>query len=104
MIRKLGKLILDEMPDGIVITTIDGNVIYWNRGAESVFGYTEAEALQRSLDELIGTPDQQTWTVKDNLKDFSRKEVHVQEALCWRKDGGLIHADIYSKVLSIEQK
>ena len=48
MIRKLGKLILDEMPDGIVITTTDGIVIYWNKGAESIFGYTEAEALQRS--------------------------------------------------------
>ena len=58
MIRKLGKLILDEMPDGIVITTIDGIVIYWNKGAESIFGYTEAEALQRQVDELIGTSDQ----------------------------------------------
>ena len=104
MIRKLGKLILDEMPDGIVITTIDGIVIYWNKGAESIFGYTEAEALQRQVDELIGTSDQQTWTVKNSLKDFSHKGVHVQEALCRRKDGGLIHADISSKVLSIEQQ
>jgi len=104
MIRKLGKLILDEMPDGIVITTINGIVIYWNKGAESIFGYTEAEAVQRQVDELIGTSDCQTWTVKNSLKDFSHKGVHVQEALCRRKDGGLIHADISTKVLSIEQQ
>jgi diguanylate cyclase (GGDEF)-like protein/PAS domain S-box-containing protein len=104
MIKKIGKLVLDEMPDGIVITTTDGIVIYWNKGAELVFGYNEAEALQRELDELIGTPDQQTWKFKNNLKDFSRKEVYVQEALCRRKDGGLIHADISIKVLSIEQQ
>ncbi|WON74092.1 PAS domain S-box protein [Nitrosospira sp. Is2] len=104
MLRKIGKLVLDEMPDGIVITTIDGIVIYWNKGAESVFGYTEAEVLQRSLDELIGTPNQQTWKIENNLKDIRRKEVYVQEALCRRKDGGLIHADISSKVLSIEQQ
>lgn len=104
MIKTIGKLVLDEMPDGIVITTTDGVVIYWNKGAELVFGYNEAEALQRELDELIGTPDLQTWKIKNNLKDFSRKEVYVQEALCRRKDGGLIHADISIKVLSIEQQ
>jgi diguanylate cyclase (GGDEF)-like protein/PAS domain S-box-containing protein len=104
MIKRIGKLVLDEMPDGIAITTIDGMVIYWNKGAESIFGYTEAEVLQHPLEELIGTPNQQTWEIKNNLTDFSRKEVYVHEALCRRKDGGLIHADISIKVLSIEEQ
>src|SRR5687768_1016347 len=98
MIKKIGKLVLDEMPDGIVISTIDGIIIYWNKGAETIFGYSAAEALECGLDELIGTQNQHTWTVKNNLKDLSPKEVFVQEALCRRKDGGLIHADISSKV------
>ena len=46
MIKKIGKLVLDEMPDGIVISTIDGIIIYWNKRAEIIFGYSEAEALQ----------------------------------------------------------
>ncbi|WP_371265866.1 PAS domain-containing protein [Nitrosospira multiformis] len=48
---------LDEMPGGAIVTTADGVVVYWNKGAQSIFGYTVAEALQRRLTELVGAPD-----------------------------------------------
>lgn len=79
-----GQLVLDEMPDGIVITTLDGIVVYWNKGAESVFGYTVAEALRHSFEELISTPDHQ-WGMQDEIKDLLQTEVSVHEALCRKK-------------------
>lgn len=103
MTTDFGKLVLDEMPDGIVITTLDGIVVYWNNGAESVFGYTVAEALQHSFEELISTPDYQ-WRMQDEIKDLLQTEVSVHEALCRKKDGALIHVNLSFKVLSSEQQ
>ena len=103
MTTDFGKLVLDEMPDGIVITTLDGIVVYWNNGAESVFGYTVAEALQHSFEELISTPDYQ-WRMQDEIKDLLQTEVSVHEALCRKKDGALIHVNLSFKVLASEQQ
>jgi PAS domain S-box-containing protein len=99
MTTDFDKLVLDEMPDGIVITTLEGRVVYWNKGAETVFGYAEAEALQHPLDELIKPHDPQMRQADDNLDPLRRPEVSVHEALCRRKDGGLIHVNISSKIL-----
>lgn len=39
--------------DGVVATDEHGTVIGWNRNAEAMFGYTEPEAMQQPMDELI---------------------------------------------------
>ncbi|MDP3841669.1 MAG: PAS domain S-box protein [Oxalobacteraceae bacterium] len=101
MATDFGKLALDEMPDGIVITALDGTVVYWNKGAEMVFGYTEAEALQHPLDDLIAPHDQPK--VDNNQEDCLDAGVSVHEALCRKKNGTLIYVNISSKTLRNEQ-
>ena len=39
--------------DAIVAAGTDGSILLWNRAAERIFGYTEAEALDHSLDLII---------------------------------------------------
>ena len=39
--------------DAIVAAGPDGSILLWNRAAERIFGYTEAEALGHSLDLII---------------------------------------------------
>ena len=39
--------------DAIVAAGTDGSILLWNRAAERIFGYTEAEALGQSLDLII---------------------------------------------------
>jgi PAS domain S-box-containing protein len=36
--------------DAVIVSDAGGAIILWNGGAERIFGYTEAEALGRSLD------------------------------------------------------
>nr|MBL8410203.1 PAS domain S-box protein [Dechloromonas sp.] len=38
----------------------DGTVVYWNKASEKIYGYSEAEALGRSLLELIIPPEMRT--------------------------------------------
>lgn len=35
-----------------------GKVLYWNAASEKIFGWTQAEAVGKSLDQLIQTPDE----------------------------------------------
>ena len=39
--------------DAIVAAGTNGSILLWNRAAERIFGYTEAEALGHSLDLII---------------------------------------------------
>lgn len=41
------------MGDAIVVGNVDGLITLWNKGAERIFGYTDAEALGQSLDITI---------------------------------------------------
>ena len=98
-----GKLVLDEMPGGAIVTTIDGVVVYWNKGAQSIFGYTAAEALQKRLTELIGAPDHQS-KINQSLRNTHEARASAGEILCRKKDGLLIHVNMSCKVLSQDQR
>jgi PAS domain S-box-containing protein len=39
--------------DAIIAAGADGAIVFWNPAAERIFGYTESEALGRSLDLII---------------------------------------------------
>ncbi|MFP6558724.1 PAS domain-containing protein [Paraburkholderia sp. B3] len=43
----------DAIGDAIVISDATGDITYWNRAATRMFGYTEAEAMGRTLDLII---------------------------------------------------
>ena len=47
------KQILDAAPDVILAADKAGIIIYWNSGAEQIFGHTADEACGRSLDLII---------------------------------------------------
>ena len=38
------KRLFEELPDAVIATTAEGRVLYWNRGAETIFGYPSSEA------------------------------------------------------------
>jgi PAS domain S-box-containing protein len=96
-------LLADESPDAAIITTIEGVVLHWNKGAESIFGYTEAEALGRTLHELI---------VPENRRDEERRiqretlatGYSMFESLRRTKDGSLIYVDTSHKVVRAKDR
>ena len=49
----VGKAVLSTRSDAIVAADRDGLIVYWNPGAERVFGFTKEEALGQSLDIII---------------------------------------------------
>jgi PAS domain S-box-containing protein len=51
--RALCERIVAQMPEAVIVADREGVIQLWNRGAESVFGYTAAEAVGQSLDIII---------------------------------------------------
>jgi len=44
---------LDKAQDAIIARSLDGRVLFWNQGAENVYGWKREEALGRTVGELV---------------------------------------------------
>jgi two-component system CheB/CheR fusion protein len=79
--------VLRDSSDAVALLDLEGRITGWNRGAERLYGYTEAEALAKRLRDLA--PDTQ-WPVLDDLvRRISRGDVASESAETLRttKDG-----------------
>src|SRR6476661_5881327 len=45
--------LLKAIGDGVVVADAAGNIIFWNAAAERIFGFSEEEAIGKSLDLII---------------------------------------------------
>jgi len=49
--------IVEKAGDAISVVDLEGKVLYWNEGAERIYGYKKEEALGRELSELVYPQD-----------------------------------------------
>jgi PAS domain S-box-containing protein len=96
------RLVLDESPDAVVLTTTSENVVYWNRAASLMFGYSNAEAEQRVLSELIVPADQRKFE-QHKLAETLRTGFQTYESVHSRRDGSLVYVDVSTKVIAGEE-
>jgi PAS domain S-box-containing protein len=47
------KQLVDGIGEGVVVASAAGDIIYWNAAATRIFGFTEQDALGKSLDIII---------------------------------------------------
>jgi rsbT co-antagonist protein RsbR len=80
--------LLDLAHDAIMVRRLDGALIYWNRGAEQMYGYSRDEALQRPSHELLKTtfPRERI----DIEKDLIANENWEGELTHVRRDGAKV--------------
>ena len=56
---RLCRQIVETAGDAVIFADRDGIIRLWNRAAEGIFGYTEAEAVGQSLDLIIPEPQRE---------------------------------------------
>ncbi|MGA3267436.1 MAG: PAS domain S-box protein [Verrucomicrobiota bacterium] len=85
--------LVESSDDAIVGKTLEGYVTSWNRGAESIFGYTQDEMLGKHISILI--PPDRLAEEPGILEKIRRGEsVDHFETLRQRKDGRLIDVSV----------
>lgn len=89
MNQQLQSRLLDESPDAVIATDQAGKVLYWNAGAERLFGYSAVETRERRLDELI-VPAGQLEEEHRIREETLRTGCTTYEAMRKRKDGSLV--------------
>ena len=102
MSRAITDVLLHETPDAIVVTSLDGNVLYWNNEAESVFGYSAAEAVGQPLETLIVPAGHQDLYLRFRREALEKGQATF-ETTRKRKDGSLVHAVVTNKVIQDER-
>lgn len=50
---RFSQTLVHDAPDAVIYADADGLIQFWNRSAERVFGFTEAEAIGCSLDMIV---------------------------------------------------
>jgi diguanylate cyclase (GGDEF)-like protein/PAS domain S-box-containing protein len=65
------RTIVASSYSGFVGANEDGNIIEWNPSAERIFGWTQAQALGRSLSELI-VPQHMRTAHEDGMRRFAK--------------------------------
>jgi PAS domain S-box-containing protein len=94
----ISTLLLNETSDVIVATTLEGAIVYWNKGAESMFGFTSAEVEGRSLSDLVVPPDR-IGEDRKFLEEALASELVIHESIRRRRDGSLIYVDVSTKAI-----
>lgn len=95
--RRLAS-ILEQTPDGVIVTDLGGVVTEWNRGAERMFGYSAKEAV--GLFGFLLEPGEQPGETGERRKAFlGGQDIKQYETARKRKDGKLIHLSVSASVL-----
>ncbi|NMJ41481.1 PAS domain S-box protein [Roseomonas sp. JC162] len=78
----LGEALLTSAADAVVYCGRDGAIGLWSPGAERIFGFTEAEALGRSLDIIIPHAQRaRHWTGFDRVMATGQSRYGAGEVL-----------------------
>jgi two-component system sensor histidine kinase UhpB len=89
--------ILQNVQDSVIMTDLEGRVMYWNDGATAVFGYTPDEMLGQTLERLF--PDAGPDALTGNMKQILEGQVHIRDWNGRRRDGSPVWVDVKTAVM-----
>ncbi len=93
--------IIDQIHESVVSTDLEGYVTSWNAGAERLFGYTAAEALDQHIS-FIYPPDQHGFLEQGVIAPLKRKGNHETQVCLCTKSGENIYAHLALSLLKDE--
>jgi PAS domain S-box-containing protein len=57
-LRRLATVVSDSN-DAVIMHDLEGKILAWNRGARETYGYTEAEALEKNVRDIVAETDRE---------------------------------------------
>jgi PAS domain S-box-containing protein len=91
--EELLSVTLKSINDGVIGSTLDGNIISWNSGAEAIFGYKGEEVIGKNLSIL--TPPFYPNEMPEILDTLcAGDDIDHYETVRQKKDGGIINVSV----------
>ncbi|OFY83187.1 MAG: hypothetical protein A3F72_21485 [Bacteroidetes bacterium RIFCSPLOWO2_12_FULL_35_15] len=84
--------IVQSSDDAIISGAMDGNIIYWNNGAERIFGYTSKEILGKSINILAPFNKDEHAEILEKYKRGEKLEHYETQRV--KKDGTVIDVSL----------
>lgn len=85
---------IEDLPDGIVITDLEGRIVYVNKATVQLFGYEPRELIGKSPAFLRAAPDNKEEIQQDILQRLRNNEQWCGRLLQQRKDGSTYKAEL----------
>ena len=88
ILQQLHKKMIEEIQDyAIILLDIDGTILTWNQGAETIKGYKEEEVLGKNF-RIFYLPEDRKAKIPEKLLAAAKKEGRARyTGLRVRKDG-----------------
>jgi len=90
--------IINQTHDSVISTDLDGYITSWNKGAERLFGYTESEALGKSV-AILYPDDLQSVLTEQVVSPLRQKGDHDVEVSAQTKSGERVHVHLSLSLL-----
>jgi PAS domain S-box-containing protein len=95
----MGAMLVESSPDALIALDPDQQtILFWSKGAETIFGYSKEEAIGRTLDDLVLPPE-----LVEESRRLTQAAIElgstVHQTLRRRKDASVIYLDITSKAV-----
>jgi diguanylate cyclase (GGDEF)-like protein/PAS domain S-box-containing protein len=81
--------LLDAVGQSVIATDLEGKVLYWNRAAEEIYGWSSEEALGRSLRDLVAS-EESLEKAEEIGSELRAGKTWSGEVLLRRKDGSYV--------------
>lgn len=86
--QRLATVVMDST-DAVIIQDKEGNISFWNRGAEKLYGYSEQQALKMNVSD-IASENKKNASLTFINDAFNSKQVHSFETERQNKNGKTI--------------
>src|SRR5262249_6441179 len=91
------RSVVQSAADAIILYDENGKILFWNEGAGEIFGYSEEEIVNQSIEALL--PEPYRATHRESLERFrvtgrSQMIGNSVEVECLRKDGSLVPVEL----------
>lgn len=80
------QAVLDALPRAIIVTSLDGIILLWNRQAEELYGWTASEVLGRSVVDVL-VPVHQKFQSENILERVAAGEIWQGDYVVLRRNG-----------------
>ena len=95
--------LLSAVEQAVLAVDLSGSIVFWNRSAETLYGWTAEEVLGRNIAEILATPLLME-TARANLDKLQRGESWTGEFRVQRRDGTTFRVHISAALIKTGQR